>query len=129
MILGEHIHKPQSWLISVPRLTPTGTWVSQQGRRSKAVTRFLKRFAEDLELALALVGCPPANERRTLKAIRYGGRMLSADSLQQGGAVVESLLLESKLVSRRAGYSIDWRQAIDRSKPRTELHIQVQGAG
>lgn len=95
VMLGDHVHKTQSWLVVIPRPTPTGTWLAQQGRRSRAVNAFLERFTVDLRRAIKKAGCPPATRRRQLVVTRYSARSLSQESLEQGGRAIEALLVSS----------------------------------
>ncbi len=125
VVLGQHVHRHESWLIVVPRSSPTGTWINQQGKHSRAVQAFVDRFAADLRLANIKTRCPPATGRRLVTITRYSGRETSRASLRQGGALVESILRDQGLISAEFGYKLQWKQAIDRRRPRTEISIQT----
>ncbi len=124
VVLGRHVHRPHSWLIVVPRPSPTGTWVKQQGANSRAVKAFTRRFAEELRLANLKVGCPPATGPRRVIITRYSGRETSQASLERGGNLIESVLQKQGLIAAEMGYELEWHQSIDRHQPRTAIRVQ-----
>ena len=124
IVLGRNVHRPPSWLLSVPRPSPVGAGVEEHGQESKAVKGIVFRFAEELSFANATVGCPQARGPRRVTITRYGILQIAQESLERGGALVEGILLDLGLVCEAAGYAIEWRQAIDRRRPRTDIEIR-----
>ena len=122
--LGADVERARSWRLVVPRPSPVGTWVKQQGMGSRAVRSFVARFGRELDLANVTARCPPATGTRQVVMMRYGALQTGQESLERGGELVVTILRERRLVSQQYGYSITWRQAIDRRRPRTEIEIR-----
>lgn len=125
LVLGEHIYKPREWLIVVPRSFPTGTWLDQQGRNSRAVQQFRMRFRNELQQAVIRAGCPPAQEWRDVAIVRYGGKTVASDSMRRGSTVVDEALVALGLVSSQHGYHLACDQDVDRKQPRTEIRVCI----
>ena len=123
VVLGAKVERARSWQLVVPRPSPVGTWIKQQGRGSRAVKSCLERFAEELDLANAVERCPPATGSRHVAITRYGALATGQESLERGGEFVVAMLLERGLISTEHGYTIEWRQAIDRRRQRTEIKL------
>ena len=94
IVLGSDVARSHTWRIVLPRPTPSGSWVQQQGRNSKLVTQCRKRFAQELKLASLVARCPPANEWRKVVITRFGIRAMARPSLRSGGELLETLLVD-----------------------------------
>ena len=123
VVLNGELAQPRSWQLVVPRPSPAGTWVKQQGKGSRAVKGFLERFATELDLANTATRCPAATGKRRVVIKRYGALKTGQQSLEQGGQLIVDLLCEKGLLSSQHGSEIQWRQAIDRRHPRTEIEL------
>lgn len=122
VVLCDDLRPEPPWTMTVMRPTPTGTWVKQQGRRSRAVRALMATYAA--ELVSVAVRCPVAIGRRRVIITRFSAIACSRESLVLGGALVEELLVGQRLLCSVSGYQVEWRQAVDRKKPRTEIRIE-----